>query len=305
MIVISEVIHPVGLELLRSFPVYYDPDLYQRRAELLERVATADALIVRNHTAVDAELLRHGPHILAVGRLGVGLNNLDIEALRQRGIAVIVPYGANATAVAEYVLGSLIIFRRHLMTLARHTKEGHWKRDMKGNEVKATTLGIVGFGATGQAVAQRAQALHIRVKVHDPTKTQMIPQTWRSTSLENLYAESDHITLHVPLNTQTFHMINPQTLNLMRPDALIINTARGELVDEQALWRRLTQNQLVGAILDVREHEPPSVPDPLATLPNVWLTPHIAGLTAQSQQTIAEAVAAGVTTALLKAGKTP
>ncbi len=292
MILISEVMHPAGLKLLNAYEVHYDPDLYANRSALLHWAANADALIVRNQTQVDSALLSQAPRLAAVGRLGVGLDNLDMALLVQRKIPVIVPYGANAPAVAEYVVGSMIAFRRHVLCLVDQVRNGLWMRDMSGTEVGGKTLGIVGYGATGKAVAQRAHALGMDVSVYDPGAD--VPDTWRSPSLSALFSRSATVSLHTPLTAKTRHMVNRNTLDELPEGALVINTARGELIDEQALALALASGRLGGAILDVREDEPPPAHDVLRAIKNVWLTPHIAGLTQDSQIAIAQRVAARI-----------
>ncbi|WP_020375974.1 NAD(P)-dependent oxidoreductase [Sulfobacillus thermosulfidooxidans] len=175
MIVISERVHPIALEMLSSYEICYDPDLYSQRGALLRVLSRARGLIVRNKTQVDAELLAHAPHLKVVGRLGVGLDNIQTDLLSAQGIQLIVPRGANAVSVAEYVMGMLIAFQRHLLALTQQVRQGGWIRDMSGLEIDGRTLAVVGYGATGQAVAQRAQAFHMRLRVYDPFA--QVPQT--------------------------------------------------------------------------------------------------------------------------------
>ncbi len=293
MIVISEVMDPQGLALLDNFDVHYDPELYRKREELLSLTHGAEALIVRNQTQVDAELIASAHALKAVGRLGVGLDNLDMPRLAARQIPVIVPRGANAVSVAEYVLGSLLAFRRHLPALSAHVEQGGWVRDMSGTEIAGTRLAILGYGATGQALAQRAQALGMSLAVYDPLAPH-IPPGWAVSDLAELFAGADALSLHVPLTPDTRHIINAESLQHLPQEAVLINTSRGELVDEAALLQALQSGKLGGAILDVRESEPPRRPDALGALKNVWSTPHIAGLTQDSQAAIARTVSEGI-----------
>lgn len=292
MIVISERVHPIALEMLSSYEIYYDPDLYSQRGALLRVLSRARGLIVRNKTQVEAELLAHAPHLKVVGRLGVGLDNIQTDLLSAQGIQLIVPRGANAVSVAEYVLGMLIAFQRHLLTLTRQVRQGGWIRDMSGLEIDGRTLAVIGYGATGQAVAQRAQAFHMRLRVYDPFA--QVPQTWATSTLEEVLDGADVVSLHVPLTAKTFHLLNEKTLAILPHHATVINTARGELIDESQLLAALTKKHLGGAILDVREVEPPKASDELLGLANVWCTPHIAGLTEDSQIAIARYVAQGL-----------
>jgi phosphoglycerate dehydrogenase-like enzyme len=293
MIVISEVMDPQGLTLLEGLDVHYDPQLYSQRRELLQWTRDAEALIVRNQTQVNQELIESATGLKAVGRLGVGLDNLDMPRLAQRQIPVIVPRGANAISVAEYVLASLMSFRRHLPALGEQVRSGQWVRDMSGTEIAGTCLALVGFGATGKALAYRAEALGLRLKVYDPLATD-VPARWAASSLTELFVDADAVSLHVPLTAQTRHLINAYSLRDLAAHAVLINTARGELVDETALLDALIAGELGGALLDVRESEPPVSGDALTALANVWTTPHIAGLTQNSQVAIARTVSEGI-----------
>lgn len=293
MIVISEVMDPQGLTLLEGLDVHYDPQLHSQRRELLQWTRDAEALIVRNQTQVNQELIESATGLKAVGRLGVGLDNLDMPRLAQRKIPVIVPRGANAISVAEYVLASLMSFRRHLPALREQVRSGQWVRDMSGTEIAGTCLALVGFGSTGKALAHRAEALGLRLKVYDPLATD-VPARWAASSLTELFADADAVSLHVPLTAQTRHLINAYSLRDLPAHAVLINTARGELVDETALLDALIAGELGGALLDVRESEPPVSGDALTALANVWTTPHIAGLTQNSQVAIARTVSEGI-----------
>ena len=292
MIVISEMIHPIALDILSSHEVYYDPELYRNPDALFAHVALARGLIVRNKTQVNAELMAGAPYLRAVGRLGVGLDNIDQEVLQQSGVQLIVPQGANAISVAEYVLGMTIAFQRRFLRMTSQVRQGQWIRDMSGGELAGKILAVIGYGATGQAVALRAQAFGMVLKIFDPyAKTATSGNT---RTLEEALKGADIVSLHVPLSHETHHLINQSTLRLLHSHSLIINTARGELINEPDLLRALETKKLGGAILDVRETEPPQTGDLLSALPNVFSTPHIAGLTEDSQLAIARYVAEGI-----------
>lgn len=291
-IVISEFIHPVALEILASHDVVYDVDLFRRPDDLRKVLSRAQALIVRNKTPVDADLLGYAPNLRVVGRLGVGIDNIRQNLLAEKAIRLILPKGANAISVAEYVIGMAISFQRHLWQMTAQTREGNWDRDMSGLELAGRTLGIVGYGATGQQVAVRAQALGMRLKIYDPRAP--VPSQWAAENLEELLRAADVVSLHVPLTPKTFHLLNEKTLAILPRHALLINTARGELIDEAALLIALRTQNLGGAILDVRALEPPAPGDEIAALPNVFSTPHVAGLTEDSQIAIARYVAQGI-----------
>ncbi len=294
MILITEMIHPIGLDILSRYDddVYYDPDLHQKPEALADRVALARALIVRNKTQVNAELIERAPYLRVVGRLGVGLDNIDQGVLQQRSVRLIVPQGANAVSVAEYVLGMAIAFQRRFPRMMSQLRQGQWIRDMSGGELAGKTLAVIGYGKAGQAVAIRAQAFGMKLRIYDPYAE--VEDSWKTESFEEAVEGADIISLHVPLTPQTYHLINSLTLSLLHSHSLVINTSRGELIDELALLKALETEKLAGAVLDVREKEPPGPQDRLAMLPNVFSTPHIAGLTEDSQIAIARYVAEGV-----------
>ncbi|MDA8193521.1 MAG: hydroxyacid dehydrogenase [Thermaerobacter sp.] len=293
MIVVSEMMHPDGLSALSGHIVQYDPDLYQDRPRLKMMLARATGLIVRNRTRVDGDLLDAAPQLRAVGRLGVGLDNIDTEALQDRRISLVVPYGANAVAVAEYVMAALLTVRRRIAEQSLAVRAGIWDRKGVQHQLQARTLSVLGYGATGQAVVRRAEAFGMEVRVYDPYAPR-VPDRLRVRDWDSLLKNADYLTLHAPLTSETRHCINRSTLRQLPARAILVNTARGELIDEQALVEALEHGRMGGAILDVREQEPPGPSDPLARYPNVWLTPHIAGLTVEAQQAIAVTVASRV-----------
>ncbi|GIV83197.1 MAG: hypothetical protein KatS3mg052_0204 [Candidatus Roseilinea sp.] len=292
---------PIGVDHLATFDATtYDPQLWRDRARLLAQLVDCTALIVRNQTRVDAALLAHAPRLRVVGRLGVGLDNLDLEALRARGITVVTGGNANAIAVAEYTLAAMLTLARRLPAADHHTKGGGWDRAAfgAGCELHGKMLGLIGLGDIGARVARRALAFGMRVAAHDPLIT---PHHFAAAELgvtlaplDHLLSESDFISLHVPLLPTTRHLINADRLARMKPTAVLINTSRGGIVDEAALEDALRAGRLGGAALDVRAQEPPEQPDPLAEFENVLLTPHIAGLTAESQARVCMAVAEDV-----------
>jgi len=297
-IVITEFIDPVGLEILeKAGHVTYEPRLWTDPAALRLAVQEADALIVRNQTPVNRDLLARSP-VRVIGRLGVGLDNIDVAAARDKHIPVVVARGANAVAVAEYVLAACFHFTRQLADVSRDTRSGHWNRALGGRELYGKTLGIVGLGDIGQRLATRADALGMRVVAADPVQ---LPTHWavmdagvELLDLDRLLSVSDFVSLHVPLTPDTRHLLNAARISRMKPTAVIINTARGGVVDESALGAALRAGIISGAAVDVRETEPPGDPDPLADLSNVLLTPHISGLTAEAHQRTARMVAEDV-----------
>ena len=300
-VVITEFIDRAGVELLRAAGAHVvaEEKLWQQPERLQGLIRGADALIVRNQTQVDRALLSAAAALRVVGRLGVGLDNIDLEACRERGIPVVFARGVNAPAVAEYVVAAMFSLVRPLLSACEAVRRGEWPRQrFTGRELGGKTLGLVGFGAVGQEVARRAQALGMVVQAYDPVIEPGSPRLAelgvRCAPFEEILATSDFVSLHVPLTPATRGMIGPAELQRMKPGAYLINTARGEIIDERALLAALRAGQLAGAALDVRASEPPPVGDELAALPNVVSTPHIAGLTVESQEQIAVRVAEDV-----------
>lgn len=296
-IVISEVIWEPALDPLRQSgaAVVYAEDLWRRPDDLRAELADADGLIVRNQTRVTPELLDVAPGLKVVGRLGVGLDNIDLAACRDRGVAVTFARSSNAIAVAEYVFAAMLAASRQLAAATESVRGGSWDRKrFTGGELYGKALGIVGLGDIGARLAKRAQAFGMRLLASDPLVTTsslaVAEYGVELTGLEELLAEADFVSLHVPLIPATKGMINAERLALMRPTAWLINTSRGGVVDEAALAAALRAGRPAGATLDVRAAEPPGPGDPLAELPNVFLTPHIAGISAESNQRTATMV---------------
>ena len=289
-VIVPEFIHPEALELLQSnADTHVDPELYRRPAALAAAMPGAQGLIVRNQTRVDAALLEHALELKVVGRVGVGLDNLDLPALQARGVTTTWAPGTNAVSVAEYVLGAMLELLRRFGPISQQLHQGSWdRRAAIGSEVFGKTLGILGLGDIGSRLAKRARAFGLQVMASDPQlhKSSFAVQEYGVvlTEAEVLLGDSDIISLHTPLLPSTHHLIDEAALALMKPSAFLINTARGGLIDETALATALRQGRLAGAALDVREQEPPGEDDPLRGLDNVILTPHMAGVTEESMR---------------------
>jgi len=297
-IVISEFMDLPAVEALRdAFDVDYAPELVDDRAGLLARVAAADALVVRNRTRVDREVLAAAPRMRAVGRLGVGLDNIDVAACEAAGIAVFPATGANSLAVAEYVVATAMVLLRGAYLSSADVAAGQWPRGRmsQGRETAGKTLGLVGFGGIGRMTAKLAQGLGMRVLGHDPA---LAPDAaaWAASGvgrreLDALLAEADVVSLHVPLTDSTRGLIGAARLARMKPDAVLVNTARGGVVDEAALAQALRAGRLGGAALDVFDDEPLRAGSPLAGAPNLILTPHIGGVTRESNERVSSLIA--------------
>lgn len=308
-IVISEFMDDEAVAFLsRHHAVYYDPKLAQRPAEFRKRLAAADALIVRNRTQVTRELLTTAPNVTCVGRLGVGLDNIDISACAERGIAVHAAAGANAIAVAEYVIGAMIVLMRGTFGATEAVAAGDWPRlSLIGREVSGKTLGLAGFGATAREVARRAEALGMVVHAHDPLLSPGSEawQSARAVDQETLLATSDVLSLHIPLTDTTRDLIDVAALRRMKHGAILINAARGGVVDEAAMVDALRSGQLSGAAVDVFAEEPLSRERGVlfVGVPNLLLTPHIAGLTEESNVRVSWLVARKVDESLGDGGR--
>ncbi|WP_018924899.1 hydroxyacid dehydrogenase [Salsuginibacillus kocurii] len=289
-VVITEMNWPEGINLLKQHAdVTYEPSLWKDREQLLVSLEKAEALIVRNQTQVDEELLTHAPNLKVIGRLGVGLDNIDLEAARSKEIPVVFARNANAISVSEYVLSTILMKSRNLFDVTASVKAGKWdRRTYTGEEVFGKTIGFIGLGEIGMRLARRAKALGMNVVGYDPF---MAPFDYafhevglESRSFENVLEESNFITLHVPFNKHTENLIGENELNKMKENVTIINTSRGGIINEPDLYSFLSANPKTFAILDVFQQEPPAKEHPIFNLENVLLTPHISGLTEQSQQ---------------------
>ena len=304
-IVITEFMDAGAVESLRTgFDVHYDPGLHEDPAGIADRLGPARALIVRNRTRVDAGLLAAGPRLVAVGRLGVGLDNIDLAACAEYGVSVHPATGANVVAVAEYVIAATLTMLRGAYRATGQMLAGEWPRNaLIGREASGKTLGIVGFGAIGRAVAQRATALGMEAAAFDPMLTADDP-AWRTLGVrrfDDLHAmlgASDVVTLHVPLAAETRHLVGAREIAAMKRGACIVNTARGGVLDEVAMAEALVSGQLGAAALDVFEDEPLPADSPLAGVPNLYLTPHVAGLTEEANTRVGELVASHIRDAL-------
>jgi (S)-sulfolactate dehydrogenase len=305
-VVISEFMDAPAVEMLAArFDVDYRPKLVDDAVALAAAVAEADAWIVRNRTQVRGAPLEAARKVRVIGRLGVGLDNIDVEACRARGIEVIPATGANAESVAEYVIAmALVLLRGGAYYASVGVADGAWPREplTKGREAGGKLLGIVGFGSIGRITARKAFALGMRVAAHDP---QVGPSdaAWSQAGvqpmeLDALVAGSDVVSLHVPLTAATRGFFDARRLRSMKRDAVLVNTSRGGIVDEAALAALLREGHLAGAALDVFGEEPLRAGSALAGAPRLILTPHIAGVTAESNDRVSRLIAGKVTEAL-------
>lgn len=302
-IVITEFMDQNAVESLASqFEVIYDKDLVNNPDELLKAASDCQALIVRNRTQVKGKLL-DSPSLKVVGRLGVGLDNIDVGKCREKGIEVIPATGANDMSVAEYVITGLLMLMRGSYMNSKEVGAGEWPREkLIGREVSGKTLGLIGFGSIGRETALRAEALGMHVIAFDPYIKPDDP-VWKKynvarVSLDELLQKSDVVSLHVPLTESTKHIINSGNISKMKAGAIIINAARGGVVDELALAQALKEGRIGGALVDVFEKEPLPAGSPLADAPNCILTPHVAGVTKESNVRVSSLIAKKVAESL-------
>lgn len=293
-IVITEFLDPGPIEVLKQqYSVHVDTGLWSKRAELEGLVAGAIGLIVRNRTRVDAVLLDKAPRLVVIGRLGVGLDNIDMAACKARNVTVCPALGTNAVSVAEYVIAAtLVLLRGPAFLSTARLAAGEWPREEmgRGSEAAGRRFGIIGYGAIGQTVGVRARAMGMHVVAHDdylPADDRAWAHAERAT-LDELLDTCDIVTLHCPLTTETRGLIGARELARMRKGAILINTARGGIVDEVALVEALRSGRLGGAALDVLATEPidQATAGMFRGVANVILTPHVAGITLESNARI-------------------
>jgi len=304
-IVIAEFMDERALPALRAaHDVLYDPRLVDDTPRLLAEAASADALIVRNRTQVRGALLAALTRCKVIGRLGVGLDNIDVPGCEAQGLKVIPATGANALSVAEYVVATAMLLLRGSYQHSGAVADGKWPRTAlsNGRETAGKTLGLIGFGSIGQLSAGLARGLGMSVIAHDAVLPASHPafaaHGVRAVSLDELTATADVISLHVPLLDSTRGLFGAQRIAAMKPGAVLINTARGGIVDERALTDALRSGHLGGAALDVFDAEPLPAAGHFQNCPNLVLTPHIAGVTTEANERVSLMIADEVLQAL-------
>ena len=307
MILVTEFMDAGALDRLRAVhTVTYDPGLADRQGEIPALMAGVRALVVRNRTQVRGPLLDAAPDLTCVGRLGVGLDNIDVAACEGRGVAVYPATGANTLSVSEYVLGTAMALLRGAYGANAAMIAGDWPRAAcAGRELSGKVLGLVGFGAIARDTAARARALGMEVAAFDPFVAEDDP-VWSTATrldLDTLLAAADVVSLHVPLTPGTRHLIDARRIAAMTPGAILVNAARGGVVDEAAVAASLRTGRLGGAALDVFETEPLTAEAAriFAGVRNLILTPHIAGVTAESNMRVSDLIAERVLAHLARA----
>ncbi|MDI3472682.1 MAG: hydroxypyruvate reductase [Thermotogaceae bacterium] len=262
---------------------------YLEKEKLLEAIPEIEVLLVRSATKVTKEIIETGKNLKIIARAGTGLDNIDVEAAKEKGIKVLNTPGANSISVAELTIGLMIAASRFIPQGTQSLKEGKWeKKRFKGFELYEKRLGIIGYGKIGREVAKRAKAFDMKIYVYDVVKPENLEGFVEFVEFEQLIKSSDYITLHVPFSEKTKHMINKNAFDLMKDGAILINAARGGVVDEEALYSALISGKLRAAALDVFEVEPPvdDLRKKLLSLENVIATPHIGASTEEAQKRV-------------------
>ncbi len=303
-LVLADPLSDEGLAILNeSDGLHVDDYSGRSRDELLAGLGGCSGLIVRSATMADAELLEHADSLEVIGRAGVGLDNIDLEAATRRGIAILNAPAGNSVSTAELAFALLLSAARGIPAAAASMREGRWDRkSINGAQLAGKTLGVVGAGRIGTEVIRRAKAFGLRVVVTDPylTERRAADLSVEALPLESLLETSDFVTLHVPLGDSTRGLIGAAEIARMRPTAILINAARGGIVDETALAAALREGTLRGAALDVYEQEPLPADHPLRDTPNLVMTPHLGASTPEAQREVAIEIAYAVRDALLQ-----
>lgn len=299
-VLISDGLDPQASAILESAGVQVDDREGIEAGELLDSIAEYDGLILRGRTKANAELIRTASKLKVIGRAGVGVDNIDLEAAKAQGVAVVHSPAGTSVAVAEHTLALMLALLRKIPQADARMKAGEWpKKELMGTELAGKVLGIAGVGKIGSLVARRAAAFDMQVLGYDPLLDDdaIEKRGAQPVSLDELFEKSNLITFHLPLNQDTRGMIDKKAINKMKPGVFILHAARGGVIDERALLAALNAGRVAGAALDVFEQEPPGASE-LVTHPNVVATPHIAAQTAEAQSRAAKDVAEEVLAAL-------
>ncbi len=291
-ILIAEPLAPAGIELFQSQPGW--KTIVSNPKEYAQYLADADALLVRSAVQVNRQVLEKAPRLRVIGRAGVGVDNVDLEAATAAGVLVMNTPGGNAISVAEHTLALMLAMARHVPQANASTRAGKWeKKKFLGNELRGKTLGIIGLGSIGREVVKRARAFEMRIVAHDPYVTSKIAQDLgvELVDLCVLYADPDYITLHVAATPETQGMLSREAFAQMKNGVRIVNCARGELIDEAALQEAIASGKVADASLDVFAKEPVTADNPLFATGAVLATPHIGGSTEEAQEIVGVRIA--------------
>lgn len=293
-VLICDQVNPILNKILEEngLKITYDPEITPE--QIKEKISEFNIVIVRSRTKITKEMIEKASNCKIIARVGVGLDNIDLDAAKAKNIRVINAVEGAMNAVAEQVLGLMLSLARNIPRADREIRNGNWlKKELMGTELKGKYLGIVGLGNIGKRLGRLARALNMNIIGYDviPIDEEFSKEVGlMKTDLDTLLQSADYVSLHVPLLDSTYHLINKEKLSTMKKTACIINTSRGGVVDEEALYDSLKNGNLGGAALDVFEKEP-ATDNELATLPNVILTPHIGAQTKEAQSLAANVIA--------------
>jgi len=293
-VLICDKVDPVLNKILseNGLQITYEPEITPEQIQ--EKIDKFNIVIVRSRTKITKEIIEKAKNCKIIARVGVGLDNIDLDAAKVKNIRVINAVEGAMTAVAEQVLGLMLSLARNIARADREIRNGNWlKKELMGTELKGKYLGIVGLGNIGKRLGRLAKGLNMNIIGYDviPIDEEFAKEVGlMKTDLDTLLQSSDYVSLHVPLLDSTYHMIDAQKLAIMKSTAKIINTSRGGVIDEKALYDAIKNGNLGGAALDVFEKEP-ATDSPLTTLPNVILTPHIGAQTKEAQSLAANVIA--------------
>jgi (S)-sulfolactate dehydrogenase len=293
-VLVSDDLSPEAVAILKQAGLEVDVKVGLKPEALEEIIAAYDGLAVRSATKVNARLLEKATRLKVIGRAGVGVDNVDLEAATRRGVVVMNTPGGSSITVAELALAMILTLSRHVAAATASVKSGKWeKKKFQGHELAGKTLGVVGIGSIGSVLVDRAIALKMKVVAYDPFISEEAAARLgaRLVELETLWREADVISVHVPLTDQTRNLVNAGVLAKVKKGALLVNCARGGIVDEKALADALASGHLGGAALDVFEKEPPPADHPLFKLDAFVATPHIGASTEEAQSAVAVAIA--------------
>ena len=301
-VIICDSIDDVGISILQKagVDVVYKPDI--ESDELLTSVNDCDVIVVRSRTKITKTVIDAAPNVKIIARVGVGLDNIDTSYAESKGIKVLNAAEAAMNAVSELVIGHMIALSRNIPKGNDGIKSGKWlKKELVGVELRGKYLGIVGVGNIGRNLGRMAKCLRMNLIGYDiiPINQDYVREVGMiKTDLKTLLENSDFVTCHVPLTDKTRHLINSETLSYMKPTAFLINTSRGEIIDEESLFSALNEKRIAGAALDVFEVEPPTNTK-LLQLPNIICSPHIAAQTKEAQELASNVIAEKVIQSLL------
>jgi len=295
-ILVADPVSDSGLQVFRDHPDKFQVEVKTKLSpdELKKAVVDVDAIVVRSETQITKDILAVAKKVKIVGRAGVGVDNIDVNAASRQGVAVVNVPGGNTISAAEHTVALLLSLSRNIPQATASIKAGEWKRpQFVGTELQGKVLGLIGLGRIGREVAKRCQSFGMSVVGYDPFASEEYAKTFniKLATLDEIYAQADYISVHVPLNDGTRNLFNAQTMAKLKPGVRLINCARGGIINEKDLAEAIKKGHVKGAALDVFEQEPPAKDNPLFSLPSVIVTPHLGASTEEAQVKVAQELA--------------